>query len=223
MVSIAQFTVVIKWRQRFWPFKVEKSPVQNISRENFSGKNFGFVAILFWLRGVIPSISPTWCSLSASERGETALVSLIKDAAFLSQFSLRGPILDCEQSLYSWKSVGKNAKQVSAKGATSRSASSVGVGSPARLAACDIAVTVTVTLPCLFCFVVSVAHNGEFERFCEFCVVVTDSTKPTKSFEFAIVSHRNDIPHQPTDVILLIFLAYNKVVTRCKIDVSLRY
>ena len=94
---------------------------------------------------------------------------------------------------------------------------------PARLAACDFAVTVTVTLPRLFCFVVSAAHNGEFERFFGFCVVVTVSAKPIKSFEFAIVSHRNDIPHQPTDVILLIFLAYNKVVTRCKLDVSLRY
>ena len=51
-----------------------------------------------------------------------------------------------------------------------------------------------VKVPQLLCIVVSVALNGEFERFGRFCVDCC--YKPTKSLKFAIQSYRNDNTQQ---------------------------
>ena len=52
---------------------------------------------------------------------------------------------------------------------------------------------INVKIPQLLCIVVSVALNGEFERFGGFCVrIATVNAKPTKSLKFAIQSYRND-------------------------------
>ena len=61
---------------------------------------------------------------------------------------------------------------------------------------------INVKVPQLLCIVVSVALNGEFERFGGFCVVscctfirriATVNAKPTKSLKFAIQSYRKRI------------------------------
>ena len=44
--------------------------------------------------------------------------------------------------------------------------------------------------------VISVAHNGEFERFYGFCADCYYNAKSKKSFKFAIVSCRNDKAEQ---------------------------
>ena len=48
----------------------------------------------------------------------------------------------------------------------------------------------------LLCIVVSVALNGEYERFGGFCVIATVNAKPTKSLKFVIQSRRNDNTQQ---------------------------
>ena len=55
---------------------------------------------------------------------------------------------------------------------------------------------INVNVPQLLFIVVSVALNGEFERFGGFCVIVTVNAKPTKSLKFTIQSHRNDKTQQ---------------------------
>ena len=59
---------------------------------------------------------------------------------------------------------------------------------------------INVKVPQLLCIVVSVALNGEFERFSGFYVdffsIATVDAKPTKSLKFAIQSYRNDNTQQ---------------------------
>ena len=59
---------------------------------------------------------------------------------------------------------------------------------------------INVKVPQLPCIVVSVALNGEFERFffrlITYSNIATVNAKPTKSLKFAIQSYRNDNTQQ---------------------------